>query len=194
MANFIVIYDACVLYPAPLRDLLMRLALTDLYQAKWTKDIHREWMHSVLKNRPDLLKERLEQTQAKMDLHVRDCLIEGYEELIENLKLPDLNDRHVLAAAIRINAQIIVTFNLSDFPSQAISKYGIDAQHPDEFLNHLFDLDPTRFMNTTQETRLSLKHPPKTWEEYLTILEKQSLPQIAACLKEYSELFHVHCA
>ena len=97
MANFIVIYDSCVLYPAPLRDLLMRLALTDLYQAKWTKDIHQEWMRSLLKNRPDLLKERLEKTRLRMDLHVRDCLIEGYEELIDNLKLPDANDRHVIA-------------------------------------------------------------------------------------------------
>jgi hypothetical protein len=50
MSRFVVIYDSCVLYPAPLRDLLMRLALTDLYQAKWTKDIHKEWMRSLLKN------------------------------------------------------------------------------------------------------------------------------------------------
>lgn len=70
MANFIVIYDSCVLYPAPLRDLLMRLALTDLYQAKWTRDIHCEWIRNLLKNRSDLTEERLQLTQAKMDLHV----------------------------------------------------------------------------------------------------------------------------
>lgn len=82
MSRFVVIYDSCVLYPAPLRDLLMRLALADLYQAKWTKDIHREWIQSLLKNRPDLTEERLESIRSKMDLHVRDCLVEGYEELI----------------------------------------------------------------------------------------------------------------
>ena len=102
MANFIVIYDSRVLYPAPLRDLLMRLALIDLYQAKWTKDIHREWIRSLLKNRPDLTEERLQKTREKMDLHVRDCLVEEYEELIESLKLPDPNDRHVLAACYSI--------------------------------------------------------------------------------------------
>jgi hypothetical protein len=59
MAQFIVIYDSCVLYPAPLRDLLMRLALTDLYHAKWTHEIHKEWMRNLLKNRPDLTAERL---------------------------------------------------------------------------------------------------------------------------------------
>ena len=188
MANFIVIYDSCVLYPAPLRDLLMRLALADLYQAKWTKEIHREWMRNLLKNRPDLTKEQLEQTRSKMDLHVRDCLVEGYEELIDNLNLPDPQDRHVLAAAIRASAQTIVTYNLSDFPSKVISKYGIDAQHPDEFLRHLLDLSPARIMRTVQETRLSLKNPPKTSEEYLATLEKQSLPQTVACLKQYAWL------
>lgn len=112
MANFIVIYDSCVLYPAPLRDLLIRLALTDLYQAKWSADIHKEWITSLLRNRPDLTLERLEKTREKMDLHIRDCIVIAYESLIEGLVLPDPNDRHVLAAAIRAHAQTIVTFNL----------------------------------------------------------------------------------
>jgi predicted nucleic acid-binding protein len=188
MAKFIVIYDACVLYPAPLRDLLMRLALIDLYQAKWTNDIHREWMTSLLKNRPDLSRDRLEQTQAKMNLHIRDCLIEGYEDLIGNLKLPDPKDRHVLAAAIKANAQTIVTYNLSDFPFETISKYEIEVQHPDEFLRQLLDLAPARFMKAVKETRLSLKRPPKNPDEYLASLSKQSLPRTVACLKEYAWL------
>jgi predicted nucleic acid-binding protein len=75
-----------------------------------------------------------------MDLHVRDCIVEGYEELIEGLKLPDVNDRHILAAAIKANAQTIVTYNLSDFPSSSLSRYEIDALHPDEFLRHLLAL------------------------------------------------------
>ncbi|MBI5346766.1 MAG: PIN domain-containing protein [Chlamydiae bacterium] len=188
MANFVVIYDSCVLYPAPLRDLFMRLALTDLFQAKWTKDIHREGMRNLLKNRPDLTEERLELTRSKMDLHVRDCLVEGYEELIECLNLPDPNDRHVLAAAIKACAQTIVTYNLHDFPSQSITQYGINAEHPDEFLRHLLDMAPAIVMRTIQETRLSLKNPPKSSEEYLAILEKQSLPQTVSVLKDYANL------
>lgn len=166
----------------------MRLALTDLYQAKWTEDIHKEWMSNLLKNRPDLTEDRLEKTRFKMDLHVRDCLVEGYEELIQGLKLPDPNDRHVLAAAIRANAQTIVTYNLIDFPSKAVAKYGIDAQHPDEFLGHLIDLAPGKVIQTVQETRLSLKNPPKSSEEYLTILEQQSLPQTVSYLRDYQQL------
>jgi len=185
MANYVVIFDACVLYPAPLRDLLLRLALADLFQAKWTKDIHDEWMRNLLKNRPDLTRERLDKTREKMDLHVRDSLVTNYEDLIENLKLPDLNDRHVLAAAIKASAQTIVTYNLSDFPPSAISKYGIDAAHPDDFLRQLLDLAPSKVIRTVQETRLSLKSPPKNSEEYLAILEKQSLPQTVSYLRNY---------
>lgn len=188
MARFVVIYDSCVLYPAPLRDLLMRLALTDLYQAKWTQEIHNEWMRNLLKNRSDMSLERLEIVRDKMNLHVRDCLIEGYEELIEGIKLPDFNDRHVLAAAIKANAQTIVTYNLSDFPSSFISKYEIVAQHPDEFLRHLLDLAPAKVIETVLETRRSLKNPPKNSNEYLSILEKQSLPQTCAYLREYENL------
>lgn len=188
MAQFIVIYDSCVLYPAPLRDLLMRLAMTDLYQAKWTQEIHKEWMRNLLKNRPDMTAERLEAIRYKMDLHVRDCLVEGFEELVEGIKLPDVNDRHVLAAAIKANAQTIVTYNLSDFPVSFLSKYEIDAQHPDEFLRHLLDLAPARVIATVRETRLSLKNPPKDSREYLGILEKQTLPQTVAYLRDYENL------
>lgn len=132
--------------------------------------------------------ERLESVRARMNLHMRDGLIEGYEELISGIKLPDPNDRHVLAAAIKANAQTIITYNLSDFPSSALSKYEIDAQHPNEFLRHLLDLAPAKVIATVQETRKSLKNPPKSSNEYLAILEQQSLPQTCAYLREYERL------
>lgn len=166
----------------------MRLALTDLYRAKWTQEIHKEWMRSLLKNRPDLTIERLESVRDKMDLHVSDSLVEGYEELIEGIKLPDPNDRHVLAAAVKAYAQTIVTYNLSDFPKSTLTKYEIDAQHPDDFLRHLLDLAPAKVIGTVRETRESLKSPPKSSSEYLAILEKQTLPQTCAFLREYEQL------
>lgn len=188
MAQFIVIYDSCILYSAPLRDLFMRLALTDLYHAKWTQEIHKEWMRNLLKNRPDISAQRLESIRSRMDLHVRDCLVVGYEALIEGILLPDPNDRHVLAAAIRAHAQTIVTYNLSDFPTSYLAQYEIDVQHPDGFLRHLLDLAPAKVIATVQETRRSLKNPPKNSSEYLAILEKQSLPQTCAYLREYESL------
>lgn len=117
---FTALYDACVLYPAPLRDLLLQLALTDRFRAKWTNAIHDEWIRNVLEQRPDLTAAQLQRTRELMDLHVRDCLVDGYEPLIAGLNLPDPNDRHVLAAAIHARADVIVTFNLGDFPAAVL--------------------------------------------------------------------------
>ncbi len=79
MNRFTVLYDACILYPAPLRDLLMRLALTDLYRARWSDQIHEEWMTAVLRNRSDLSRAQLESTRSLMNSHVRDALVDGYQ-------------------------------------------------------------------------------------------------------------------
>jgi hypothetical protein len=102
----------------------MWLALTDLFKARWTSRIHDEWISNVLQNRPDLTLEQLTKTRNLMDRNVRDCLVTGFERLIEGLELPDLDDCHVLAAAIRCHADLIVTFNLKDFPSQCLEPYG----------------------------------------------------------------------
>lgn len=96
---FTALYDACVLYPAPLRDLLMHLARTDLYRARWTAEIHAEWITAILRTRPELA-ERLNRTRALMDGSVDDCLVTGHSDLTDRLALPDPKDRDVLAAAI----------------------------------------------------------------------------------------------
>jgi predicted nucleic acid-binding protein len=183
MANFTVVYDASVLYPAPLRDFLMRLALTDLFRARWTEDIHEEWIRSVLEVRTDLRREQLERTRELMNANVRDCLVEGYQSLIPGLELPDPDDRHVLAAAIRASASVIVTFNLRDFPAARLEQYGVEAQHPDEFIAHLIDLNQMKVCAAAEEQRRSLRNPPKTVEEYLETLLKQGLPQTATLLR-----------
>lgn len=184
MANFTVVYDANVLYPAPLRDFLMRLALTDMFRARWTNDIHDEWIRNVLQTRPDLTREQLERTRELMNAHVQDCVVEGYQSLIPGLELPDPNDRHVLAAAIRANASVIVTFNLKDFPAEQMEQYGIEAQHPDEFIAHLIDLNQAKVCGAAERQRRSLRNPPKTVDEYLETLLRQGLPQTATMLRD----------
>lgn len=188
MASFSAVYDACVLYPAPLRDLLLQLALTDLYRAHWTDDIHDEWTRNVLANREDLTKDQLQRTRELMDAHVRDCLVTGYQSLIPALQLPDENDRHVLAAAIRSGADVIVTYNLKDFPPDCLGEFGIEAQHPDEFITHLIDLAPSKICGAAKKIRARLKKPPRTVKEYLEVLEKQQLPETVAKLREFEEL------
>lgn len=185
MAALTALYDANVLYPVELRNLLMHLALTGLFRAKWSADIHEEWMASLLKNRPDLTRAQLERTRMLMDKHALDALVTGYEDLIPGLQLPDPNDRHVLAAAIRGHANLIVTMNLRDFPSETTGPLGIEAQHPDEFILHLLDLAPGAVVAAAQNHRLSLKNPAKSVDEYLETLERQGLTQTVSVLREY---------
>lgn len=184
-SNFTVIYDACVLYPAPLRDLLMRLALTDLFRARWSRDIHDEWMRNVLKNRPEIKPEQLERTRDLMDSNVRDCLVTGYEPFIETIGLPDQDDRHVVAAAIKSGASLIVTFNLKDFPESVLAPLEIEAQYPDEFISHQIDLNPAKVCEAASKHRRGLKNPPKSVDDYLDTLLKQGLVETVKQLREW---------
>lgn len=186
MEGLIAFFDANVLYPAPLRDLLMRLALTNLFQAKWSARVHNEWTAALLRERPDLTRAQLERTRALMDAHVQDALVHHFEDLIEGLRLPDPDDRHVLAAAIRGHASIIVTLNLRDFPDEILAPYGIEAWHPDAFILHLLDLAPERVVSAVREHRTSLRRPPKTVAEYLATLEASGLAQTVMELRAYA--------
>lgn len=186
MSNkFSVIYDACVLYPAPLRDLLMHLALTDLFKARWTDRIHEEWINALVVTQGRDRKV-LEKVRNLMDAHVRDAKVSGYEYLIDTLTLPDPDDRHVLAAAIKSNANAIITFNLKDFPADYLKQFDIEAIHPDDFITYQLDLSPATVCRALRLQRESLKNPPKTPEEFLAILQKQQLPQTVHALKDYA--------
>lgn len=183
MPSFTVVYDACVLYPAPIRDLLIRLARAGLFRAKWTEDILDECFRTILEDRPDLQPEQLRRTRELMNQAIPDCLVTNYQELIGGLSLPDPDDRHVLAAAIRCNGQVIVTSNLKDFPQGVLAKYGIEAQDPDEFVFHLTDLAPTAVWQVVQEQAASLKNPARTIGQLLDTLSSLGLVQTAAQLR-----------
>ncbi|KIP95691.1 MULTISPECIES: PIN domain-containing protein [Pseudomonas] len=184
-SSFTAVYDACVLYPAPLRDFLMWLALSGLYRARWTQEIHHEWKRNLLKNRSDLTLEQLDRTSQLMDLAIPDACIDGYEDLVSGLTLPDENDRHVLAAAIRCGADVIVTFNLKDFPSCHLAPYGIEAQHPDEFVENLFHLDSAAVVAAAQSQRRQLKTPTVEVDKYLGFLQRQGLVESVKALGNY---------
>ena len=127
MATLIVIYDANVLYSASIRDLFVELATTDIVEARWTEEIHDEWMRNILINRPDLKFEQVSRTKKLMNANVENCLVQDYERIIPQLELPDPGDRHVLAAAIHSRSKFIITFNLRDFPEEALAPYDILA-------------------------------------------------------------------
>lgn len=188
MGHFTVLYDANVLYPAPLRDLLMQLATTDLYRAKWTNRIHDEWIRNVIKNRPELSRDLLDKTKNAMNKAVLDCLVENYEDLEMGLQLPDVDDRHVLAAAIVAGCDVIVTFNIKDFPNDELDKYSIEAQHPDDFLLHLINLNQNQFCSAIKSVRTRLRNPPKNKAEYLDTLSNQGLTKTVSFLQDHLSL------
>lgn len=185
---FTAVYDACVLYPAPLRDFLMRLALSGCFRARWSARIHEEWQRNLLQKRPDLDAVQLARTAALMDHALPDSRVRGYENLIPGLALPDPDDRHVLAAAIRCNASVIVTFNERDFPESALLPYGMEAQHPDVFAENLLDLDPAAVVMAAQTQRRALRNPTFNVERYLTTLARQGLVQTSKALALYRSI------
>lgn len=180
--------DANVLYPAPVRDVLVQLATTGIYRARWSADIHREWIDALLRAQPDRDRHRLERTRDLMDRSVRDCLVTGYQDLASTLTLPDSEDTHVLAAAIVGRCDVIVTRNLKDFPEAVLQVYDLEAQDPDEFLCNHLSLAPGHFCTSIRTVRKRLQNPPKEVDEYLETLTEQGLVATTAELRQFKNL------
>lgn len=180
----VAILDACVLYPAPLRDFLLSLAEQDLYRPKWSRRIQDEWVRNLLKNRPDLTKDQLVHTTSLMNKAFPDAQLQGFKHLIGRIKLPDPDDRHVLAAAIASGGDVIVTSNLKDFPKANLQKYDIHPLHPDRFTADLirFDRESASIAFRRQVKRLT--NPPKKAEDVLEALKQNKLPETVDLLKQ----------
>lgn len=156
MVRVIALLDACVLYPAPLRDFLMRLSTEGVFIPRWSALIHEEWMRNVLANRPDLSLARLERTHSLMLSYQPAAMVIGFEKHIPKLKLPDPQDRHVVAAAIEGGCEAIITFNLKDFPTEVLTQYDLVALHPDLFIRQCFADYPTQVVTALQKQHQSL--------------------------------------
>ncbi|MEV0727820.1 MULTISPECIES: PIN domain-containing protein [Polymorphospora] len=180
--NFVVLYDANVLYPNVLRDLLIRIAQAGLVHARWTERILDEVFTNVQKNRPDLDPERLARTRQLMNRALRDCLVTDYESLIPALTLPDPDDRHVLAAAIRARAQVIVTDNLRHFPLDALRPFDIEPLSADDFVSDQVDLSPKTVWGCVQQIADSRRNPPMRPADVLVALERCGLVRSVANL------------
>ena len=181
--TFVVVYDANVLYPSTLRDLLIRIAQAGLVQAKWTEQILDEVFTNLRANRPDLDPTKLGRTRQLMNAAARDCLVAGYEPLSASVVLPDPDDRHVLAAAIRARAQVIVTNNLIDFPTHALQAWDIEAKSPDDFVLDQLDLSRDTVYGAVQRIADSWRQPPGTVADVIAALERDGLLQSAAALR-----------
>ena len=187
--NTIAVLDACILYSATLRDLFMWLTIRLAFQPKWTERIHAEWIDNLLENRPDLTRAKLERTRDLMNRWGRDWRVPEHEALIDTLTLPDLDDRHVLAAAVASEASSIVTFNLSDFPKSALEPLEVRAVHPDAFLCELFDKAPSLFVAAIHDQLDALRNPPHTLDDLLGKFRLEHIVKLSDKLEAYREEF-----
>jgi len=186
-ARYTAILDANVLYPMLLRDLLLSLVYANLYSAKWTAQIRDEWTRNLLRAKPQQV-EKIKAAADAMEQAIPDCLVLGYEHLIEGLRLPDPDDRHVLAAAIAGHADAIITWNEKDFPSEALDPFGVEVQSPDEFVLNQIMLRKTVALTAIKNMRLRWARPEVTALGLVELLEIRGLPQTAAHLRDEVEL------
>jgi predicted nucleic acid-binding protein len=188
-ARYTAVLDACVLYSSAIVDSLMSIAVTGIYAAKWTEKIEEEWINSLEKNRPDLVGKLTTRRDAMREA-VPDWEIQkdAWNSIINSIKLPDENDRHVLAAAIVGHADCIVTKNQKDFPSDILDRYGIDVLDPDEFIINQWDLESVIVMTAFKNMRARRKKPTESVEDFARALEKNGLPLTAQKIREAATL------
>ena len=179
LTRIIAVLDANVLYPAPVRDLLLNLADARLFQPKWTKAIQDEWTTKLLINRLDITQHALERTVKAMNTAFPDAEVSNYSNIINNLTLPDPDDRHVLAAAIKAEATHIVTANIKDFPRNNLASYSIRVSTPDDFVTRLIEADFVTAYFAFEVMVSRLKNPPIKREDVLAMLKKCGLPATA---------------
>jgi hypothetical protein len=175
------LYDASVLYPSLTRNLLIHLATSGLVAARWTEQIQDEWTRNLMQDRPELTPERLNRTRRLMDAAVPDALVDGYQELLESLSLPDPDDCHVLAAAIFGEVDVLVTWNLRHFP-QTLLPLGLDVISPDELVCRLLKLAGPDTRRAVEALRVSLKNPPYSWPGLLERFSQVGLVRTAELL------------
>lgn len=180
---FAVIYDANVLYPSYQRNLLIEVGRAGLVRARWTEQILDEVFRNLKKNRTDLDPDKLDRTRDLMNDSIRDVLVRGYEPLIEALDLPDPDDRHVLAAAIKVGAQTVVTNNLEDFPAKYLVAWDIEARSADDFLHAMVDLNPKVVFSLVQKMANGFKAPPMDVDQLLDVLSNEGLVETVAALR-----------
>ena len=179
MAGFVALLDACVMVPIALTDTLLRLAEAELYRPIWSQKILDEARAAILDVHPDEDPGRVDARLRFMNEAFEDACVQNWESLVEGLTLPDDNDRHVLAAAIRGNAGAIITNNVGDFPSEQLDKYGLHAVTPDEFLLDQLDLAPAAVLNAVRQQAADTRRPPLTVDDILDSLSRASVDAFA---------------
>jgi predicted nucleic acid-binding protein len=185
--RYTAVLDACVLFSRLQRDVLLSLAHADLYTARWTQEIEHEWASSLVEKYPDAA-DKIPRLVEHMREAIPDCLIVDYAPLIASIQLPDESDRHVLAAAIRGNADAIVSLNTKDFPASVLATFDIEIQTPDQFVLNQIMLNPPKALMAIKKMRERWERPSMLAADMVDLFEKRQLPQTAAHLRDVLDL------
>lgn len=165
--RFPVVIDACALIPYQLCDLLLRLAEQDVFQPLWSEEI----LDEVRRNLPKVgvSADKATRRVAAMHRTFPYAMVTGYSDLVPRMRCHK-KDRHVLAAAVRSGAQVIVTTNLKDFPDDSLSPYEIEVVHPDSFLHSQLDLYPEVTLDCVNRQSASYGNPAMSTLDVLRAL------------------------
>jgi len=178
----VAVFDACILYPFHLRNIVVQAAVDRLVEARWSDQIHDEWIRNLAANAPTIPLERLQATRRLMNNALPGATVAAYEHLISTVSLPDPDDRHVVATAIAASASVILTWNLQDFPATELKKFGLRRQTPDAFLVELYDQAPDLTVSSLANARRNLNKSRVSVSEFIDILGKQKLTQLVTRL------------
>lgn len=179
MARFAAVLDACVMVPIAVSDTLLRLADRELYRPVWTERILDEARRAIRHVHPAMDPARIDARFRAMNAAFDDACVTGWEPLVAGLVLPDPDDRHVVAAALRAGAGLIVTANLKDFPDDVLEPLGLHALSPDAFLLDQLDLDPEGTVDIVVQQAADQRRPHVTAEQVLRSLAKAGVPEFA---------------
>lgn len=187
-ARFTAVLDANVLYPVVIRDYLIWLSVYELYSPKWTNKLLDEFTDIFEKKKMNISSDRIQKQVDLMNQACPDAMVSKYDDLISSVKLKDEDDKHVVAAALKCNANVIVTHNLKDFPNLYLETIGLTAAGPDTFIADVIDLSPDRCCDTFREMLLTKNKPPYEESEYLEIFRNNGLKETAKELRKYLEI------
>ena len=175
--RFKCVLDTNVIYPIEIRDLLFWFAYYDLFTPKWSEHIFDEWKDVMA--RKDVSEEEANKRAKRANDAFPDALVNNYSGLISSLELPDPKDRHVLAAAIKTNANVIVTNNIKDFPKDYLASFGLTAKTADDFLTDIIVLNPDQAVKAFRELVLNRRNPDLDEFQVLDILRNRGLKETA---------------
>jgi hypothetical protein len=181
----VVIFDACILYPFRLRNIVVQIAVDRVIDTHWTDEIHDEWIRNLSDNTPAIPIERLQRIRLRMNDALPHAMVTEYQEHCQAINLPDPGDRHVVAAGIAAGASVALTWNLRDFPAMELKRHGLQRQSPDRFLADLYDMVPGLMVASLARARHNLSKTLVSVSGFIDILRNQKLRRLATKVREH---------